>query len=321
MTATTVPVSQFIGIDVSKETFHYHLRPAAQADSLPRSPAGIRQFVRLLANVRVELVVMEATGGYETLLAAELAAHSIPVVVVNPRQIRDFAKSTGRLAKNDALDAAIIAHFAESVRPAIRPLPDSETQAFSELVARRRQLIELHTAESNRLQIARAPKVIRSIKRIMASLVKQLEDIDDDIDETVSSSPIWKEKDDLLQSVKGIGPATSRSLLAELPELGRINRRELAALAGLAPFDHDSGKFKGQRCISGGRGPVRAALFMATLNATRSNPTIRTFYQRLRAKGKAFKVAMTACMRKLLSILNMILKTKTPWKNLSPQSH
>lgn len=319
--STAVSVPQFVGIDVSKETFNYHIRPAGLEDSLPRSPTGIRQLLSRLKDFTVELIVMEATGGYETLLAAELAAHTLPVVIINPRQIRDFARSNGRLAKNDTIDAAIIAHFAQAIRPAIRPLPDAVTLAFSELVARRRQIIELHTAETNRLQIARNPKVTRSIKRILAALARQRAEIDEEIDETVSSSPIWKEKDELLQSVKGIGATTARALLAEIPELGQLNRRQLASLAGLAPFDHDSGKFKGVRCISGGRGAVRASLFMATWSATRSNPVIRIFYNRLIAKGKKFKVAITACMRKLLTVLNMILKTKTPWKNLSPLSH
>jgi transposase len=314
---TAAPTPVFVGVDVSKESFDYHLRPCSQADSLPRSPTGIRQFIDRLHAFPVELIVMEATGGYEKLLAAELAAARLPVVIVNPRQIRDFAKATGRLAKNDKIDAQVISHFAQAVRPQIRPLPDADAELFAELVARRRQLIELRTAESNRLPMARGKKVIRSIKHMLTTLTAQLEELDQDLDDTIHNSPLWKEKDDLLQSVAGIGPGTSRSLLAELPELGDLNRRQVAALAGLAPYDHDSGKLKGKRCISGGRAPVRNALYMAALTATRTNPVIRKLYQRLRAKGKVFKVALTACMRKLLSILNMILKTKQPWRDKS----
>jgi transposase len=313
MTNATPAVS-FAGIDVSKDTFDYFIRPAQQSGSLPRSPAGIRQFIQLLRTFTIELVVMEATGGYEKILAAELAAAALPVVVINPRQVRDFAKATGRLAKNDAVDAQVIAHFAEAVRPQIRPLPDAETQVFAELIARRRQLIDLRTAETNRLALARAKKVKRSIGRIIATLTSELEDLDLEIDDTVSNSPIWKEKENLLQSVKGIGQITARALLAQIPELGQLNRRQLAALAGLAPYDHDSGKLRGTRSISGGRAPVRTALYMAALTAIRSNPAIRAFYKRLQAKGKKFKVAITACMRKLLCVLNMIIKTRQPWK-------
>jgi transposase len=311
MTSTT---PQFVGLDVSKETFEYHLRPSRLADSLPRSPVGIRQLISRLREFPVELIVMEATGGYEKLLAAELAAARLPVVIVNARQVRDFAGATGRLAKNDRLDAEVISHFAEAVRPQVRPLPDADSEAFAELVARRRQLIELRTAETNRLQMAVAKKVKRSIQCLLKELNAQLEELDQDLDDTIRSSPIWKEKDDLLRSVPGVGPGTSRALLAEMPELGRLNRRQSAALSGLAPYDHDSGKLKGLRCISGGRAPVRSALYMAALTAIRKNPKVRALFRRLRAKGKKFKVAITACMRKLLCILNMILKTRKPWR-------
>ncbi len=310
-----VPVPVFVGVDVAKDSFDFNIRPAGDAASLPCSPAGIRQFITRLRLFQVQLVVMEATGGYEKLLAAELAAAGLPVVVVNPRQVHDFAKACGRLAKNDRLDAEIIARFAEAIRPQIRPLPSSDSQALSELVARRRQLVELQTAESNRLQTARAPKVQKSIRRLLSVIGKQIADLDNELDKTISNSPVWKEKDDLLQSVKGIGPATAHTLLADVPELGLLNRRDLAALIGLAPYDHDSGSLKGIRCISGGRAHVRTALYMATLTAIKWNPAIRRFYQRLISKGKAFKVALTACMRKLLSVLNMILKTKQPWRD------
>lgn len=304
----------FVGIDVSKETFDVHLRPLALTHSLPHSAAGIRELLALLRPHSVQLVVLEATGGYEKRIAAELAAHRIPVAIVNPRQVRNFANASGKLAKNDALDAAVLAHFADSIRPVVRPLPDAEAQLLAELVARRSQLVALRTAESNRLEQARAPRVVQSIKRILVALDKQLHDLDDDINDTIEHSPIWKEKDDLLQSVPGIGSTTSHALLAEMPELGSLTRRKAAALAGLAPYDHDSGKLRGVRCISGGRPAVRNALYMATVTATRHNPVISRLYQRLIDNGKKFKVAITACMRKLLSILNFILKTKQPWR-------
>jgi transposase len=318
MTSVSDPVHVCVGIDVSKDVFNFHIRPSALAGSLPRSPAGIRQFISSLKDFRVKTIVMEATGGYEKVLSAELAAAKLPVAVVNPRQIRDFAKSTGRLAKNDSVDAAVIAHFAEAVSPQIRPLPDEDIELLSELVTRRRQLIELRTAESNRLPLARAIRVKRSIQRIIGTLTKQIEELDSDLDDAISDSPLWKEKDDLLQSVKGIGPTTAHLLIAEFPELGKINRRSAAALAGLAPFDDDSGKFRGSRHISGGRSPVRTALYMAALSAKRFNPSIKAFYQRLKANGKKTKVALTACMRKLLTVLNMIIKTKQPWRDTTP---
>jgi transposase len=308
----------FAGIDVSKETFDLHLRPLALTQSLPHSAAGIRELLSILKAHPVELVVLEATGGYEKRIAAELAASHIPVVIVNPRQVRDFAKASGKLAKNDALDAAVLAHFADAIRPVVRPLPDAASQILTELVTRRSQLVALRTAEGNRLEVAHAPRVIQSIKRILSALDRQLQELDEHIDSTIESSPIWKEKDDLLQSVPGIGPTTSHALLAQMPELGSFSRRKAAALAGLAPYDHDSGKLRGLRCISGGRASVRNALYMAALTATRHNPVIRELYKRLRAKGKAYKLALTACMRKLLAILNHILKTKTSWRTSLP---
>lgn len=314
----TTLAPSFVGVDVSKDSFDFNIRPAGEAASLPCTPAGIRQFIARLSHFQVQLVVMEATGGYEKLIAAELATAGFPVVVVNPRQVHDFARACGRLAKNDRLDAEIIARFAEAIKPQIRPLPSAETELLSELVARRRQLVELQTAEFNRFQTAHAPKVKKSIQRLLSAIGKQIAELDDELDKAIANSPVWKEKDDLLQSVKGIGPATARTLLADVPELGQLNRRNLAALIGLAPYDHDSGKLKGVRCISGGRASVRAVLYMATLTATKWNPSIRRFYQRLISKGKVFKVAMTACMRKLLTVLNMILKTKQPWRDNCP---
>ena len=309
-----------IGIDVSLAQLDVHILPSGEAFCLTHDSAGIRELLSRLHGRSVARVVLEATGRMQNVLASELNAAQIPVVIVNPRQIRDFAKACGRLAKNDALDAQIIARFAQAICPALRPLPDAQTLALAELVARRRQLVEFQTAESNRLKTAMVPKVKRSILRLLKALAKQIADIETELDQAVRNSPLWKEKDDLLQSVKGVGPATSRTLLADVPELGSLNRRQLACLIGLAPFDHDSGKLKGQRSICGGRAHVRSALYMASLSAIRCNPHLKAFYTRLRILGKPFKLAITACMRKLLTILNMILKTKTPWRIPTPQN-
>jgi transposase len=312
---TNNTAQSFIGIDVSKDKFDYFIRPSGDAGSLSYTPSDVAKFLARLSSLEVALVVMEATGGYEKQLAAQLSAAGLLVAIVNPRQIRDFAKSTGQLAKSDALDASITAHFAESIRPKVRPLPDADTQALQELVTRRDQLIQIRTAESNRLQLAAVPKVKKSIQRHLKALQQNIDDIEDDIDDTISNSPIWKEKDDLLQSTPSVGENTSHKLLAAIPELGRLNRAEVAALVGLAPYDDDSGKFRGVRHIRGGRAQARSALYMAAVSAIRCNPAIKKFYTRLRSKGKAFKVAITACMRKLLTILNYILKTKQPWRD------
>jgi transposase len=306
--------NRFIGIDVAKDHFDVAVRPGGMGFSLTADTQGYRDVVARLRELRPTLIVLEATGGYEKILVAELAAAALPVVVINPRQARDFAKAAGILAKNDALDAQCLAHFAEAIRPQIRPVPDAITEALSDLMARRRQLVDFMTAETNRLKMARLPRVQSSLEKHLTQLAQQLKDLDRDIDDFIQQSPVWKEKDDLLQSVSGIGPITARVLLAELPELGVVSRRQIAALAGIAPYDHDSGKLKGRRCISGGRPSVRSVLYMATLAAIKHNPAIRADYQRLRAKGKLFKVAMVACMRKLLITLNHILKTKTPWR-------
>ena len=310
----TNTVSSFVGIDISKEKFDFFIRPSSQAGSFSYSPVDVAQFVSLLSRFNVGLIVMEASGGYEKQLAAQLNTAGFLVVIVNPRQVRDFAKSTGRLAKSDAIDASVNAEFAEKIRPQVRPLADAESQVLKELVTRRDQLVQIRTAESNRLQVARTPKVKKSIQRNINALQQNIDAIETDIDNIISNSPIWKEKDALLQSTPSIGQQTSRKLLATVPELGLLNRSQIAALVGLAPYDNDSGKFKGTRTIRGGRGPARHALYMACITAIRFNSVIRAFYQRLRATGKAFKLAMTACMRKLLSILNYIVKTKQPWR-------
>jgi transposase len=304
--------SIFVGIDVSKARLDVAIRPTGERESVANDKAGIKDLVKRLAKIQPVLIVLEATGGLERPVTHALAGAELPVVVVNPRQVRDFAKATGQLAKTDSIDADMLARFAEAVRPALRPLPDAVTLELRALTARRRQIIEMIGAERNRL--ATASKAVR--KRIDAHLgwlEQELERADKDLDRSIQHSPIWKENEDLLLSVPGIGPVTSHTLLAELPELGELDRKQISALAGLAPFNRDSGSLKGRRSIWGGRAPVRSALYMATLVATRRNSVIRDFYKRLRAKGKVFKVALVACMRKLLTILNSMIKHKTRW--------
>lgn len=303
----------FVGIDVAKDHFDVAVRPLGIAFALQMDASGFKEVVSKLSALAPEAIVLEASGGYEKLLAAQLAAAGLPVIVVNPRQVRDFARACGIMAKNDSIDALVLARFAEAVRPQIRAIPDANAEALSALVTRRSQLIEIRTAELNRSHMAHHPKVQSSIKKHLKLIDQQIDELEKEIDDFIRNSPIWKEKDDLLQSVKGIGPITARVLLAEMPELGSANRRQIAALAGLAPFDQDSGKLRGRRCISGGRPVVRTALYMATLAAVRSNPAFRAHYKQLVARGKIFKVAIVACMRKLLILLNNLLKTKKMW--------
>ena len=309
MTAPTV----FVGIDVSKDSLDVALRPSGERWQLAHDPRGIETLLQRLAGMAEVLVVLEATGGYEQAVAAGLAGAGRAVVVANPRQVRDFARATGQLAKTDAIDAAVLALFAERVRPEPRPLPDEARQSLEALVTRRRQLIEMLLAEQNRLTHARRT-IRRSLTDHIRWLERQLGGVDRDLDQAVRSSPLWRAQDDLLQSVPGVGPITSRTLLAELPELGRLSRKEIAALVGVAPLARDSGTLRGHRTIWGGRASVRAVLFMAAAAATRWNPVIRTFYQRLRAAGKPAKVALTACMRKLLTIVNAIMRSQSPWR-------
>jgi transposase len=308
----------YVGIDVSKARLDIAVRPTAQRWSVANDEEGIAQLVSRLKELTPALVVLEATGGLELPLATALYAAGVPVVVVNPRQIRDFAKATGRLAKTDALDAQVIAHFAEAVRPIPRPLPDAQAQALEALLSRRRQVVGMLTAEKNRLGTA-LPQVRSMLKAHIAWLQGQLAEIDKELGSTIQQSPLWREKDNLLQSTPGVGPVLSITLLAELPELGTLNRQQIAALVGVAPLNRDSGTLRGKRTIWGGRARVRATLYMATLVATRFNPVIKAFYQRLCGAGKAKKVALTACMRKLLTILNAMLKHHTPWRSLSSQ--
>lgn len=302
----------FVGIDVSKTRLDIAIRPTGQSESVANEKAGVRALVKRLGTLQPAWIVLEATGGLERPLMHALVGAELPVAVVNPRQVRDFAKATGQLAKTDSIDAEVLARFAEAVRPALRPLPDAVTLELRALTARRRQIIEMIGAEKNRL--AMASKAVR--KRIEAHihwLEQELDRADQDLDRSIQQSPIWKQNEDLLRSVPSVGPVISRTLLAELPELGALNRKQISALVGLAPFNRDSGSLKGRRSIWGGRASVRSALYMAALVATKHNPVIRQFYNRLRGAGKKPKVALVACMRKLLTILNAMIKHKTRW--------
>jgi len=307
-------VTNCVGIDVSKDRLDAHVRPSGEAFAVARDGEGLEQLVDRLAALDVSLIVVEATGGFETTVAAALAGAGLPLAVVNPRQIRDFARALGKLAKTDALDAEVIALFAEKVRPEPRPLASPEAQALGELVARRRQIVEMIGMEANRRRQAADKRLAKKFDRHLAFLEKELADVDADIDAGVRASPAWREKEELLASVPGVGPVTARTLIAELPELGQLNRRKLAALVGVAPFNRDSGLWRGHRMIGGGRAGVRNALYMAALAATRWNPVIRAAYRRLVARGRPKKVALVACLRRLLTILNAILRDKTPWQ-------
>ena len=302
----------YVGIDVSKDTLDVAVHGDKQHWSFPNNETGITKAVSKFKELSPELVVLEATGGFEVFLATELVVAKIPTAVVNPRQVRDFAKSVGMLAKTDILDARIIARFAATVQPNPHPMPDIEAQELGALTARRRQIINMITAEKNRLSTA-GETVKPGISAHINWLEKELNEINRNIKQKVKDSPIWREKDELLQSVPGVGTNLSAIILAELPELGTLNRKQIAALVGVAPLNRDSGTLRGKRTTWGGRATVRTALYMATLVATRYNPVIRRFYERLREAGKATKVALTACMRKLLTILNAMLKYQTSW--------
>jgi len=306
-------MERFIGIDVAKATLDIASLPDGESWTVTNDDDGIHELAPRLVALAPTLIVLEATGGFESAVAAALAKLGLPVVIVNPRQVRDFAKALGRLAKTDALDATILAEFGQKVRPAPRALPDEAAQLLDALLTRRRQLIEMLTAEKNRLGFARGP-VQRDITQHIRWLEKRLADVDGELHDAVTASPLWQAKDDLLRSVPGVGRVTSVTLLAELPELGRLSRREIASLVGVAPLNRDSGALRGKRLVWGGRAPVRAALYMAALVGLRWNPVLRTFYDRLRAAGKPFKVAATACMRKLLTILNAMVRQQRRWE-------
>ncbi len=298
----------FVGIDVAKQQLDVHVRPTDASFRLGRDDAGLTELVERLQRLAPVLVALEATGGYEITVAAALGSAGLPVAVVNPRQIRHFARATGTLAKTDALDARVIARFAEAIQPVARPLPTAEAQALAERVARRRQLNEMLGAERNRHQQVRDPRLQRRIATHIRWLTQALADLEADLDDLIRSSPLWRETDNLLQSVPGIGDVTAYTLIADLPELGRLDRRKIAALVGLAPINRDSGTLRGRRMIGGGRPMVRCVLYMATLTAVRFNPVIAHL------AGRPKKVALIAAMRKLLTILNAILRDQRPWQ-------
>jgi transposase len=307
--------SVFVGIDVSKERLDVHVRPTGESFVVARDDEALAGLVERLRPRRTRLVVLEATGALHVRVAAALAAGGLPVAVVNPRQVRDFARATGRLAKTDRLDAEAIARFAEAVRPEPRPLPDAAAQTPAALVARRRELVALRTAEKNCLRQAEAAWVRRDLEASIDALAGRIAAIDQEVDQHVKGSPIWRARENLLKSVPGVGPTVARTLIAELPELGRLSRRKIAALVGVAPLNRDSGTLRGKRIIWGGRPAVRAILYMAAVSAARCNPAVAASYKRLRSTGKPAKVALTACMRKLLTILNAIARDQQPWKH------
>ena len=304
----------FVGIDVAKDHLDVHLRPSGEAFRLARDADALEELAGRLVGLAPELIVLEATGGFEVAVAAALAGVGLRLAVVNPRQIRAFARAVGRLAKTDRLDAEVIALFAERVRPQARAIPDAQMRALADLVARRRQIIDMITAESNRQRQTHDLRLQSSLERHLAWLQHELGEIDRHLDGTVRGTPAWRETEDLLASVPGIGPITARTLIAELPELGLLDRRRIAALVGVAPINRDSGAMRGRRMIMGGRTTVRNALFMAPVSAARWTPAIRIFYQRLVQAGRPAKIARIACMRKLLTILNAILRDRRPWK-------
>jgi transposase len=304
----------FIGIDVAKDRLDVHVRPSGEAFAVARDGEGLAALVDRLRVLAPRLIVSEATGGFEQVVAGALGAAGLPIVVVNPRQIRDFARALGRLAKTDRIDAETIALFAERVQPELRPLPDAEARLLGELVARRRQVIEMIVAEGNRARLLESRRLKKRIERHRSALQDELSKIDGEIDDTIRGTPIWRENEDLLKSVPGVGNGVARTLLAELPELGSLGRKQIAALVGVAPFNRDSGTLRGKRTVWGGRATIRASLYMAALVASRFNPVIARFYRRLLAAGKPKKLALTACMRKLLIILNAIIRDQRPWQ-------
>jgi len=308
-------IERWIGIDVSKAVLDVHVLPSAQAWSTANDAPGIAGLVARLGRAGNALVVMEATGGYQHEAAVELSRAGAAVAVVNPRQVRDFGRATGRLAKTDGISAEVLALFAERIRPPARFVSDEELELLGAFTMRRRQLLEMLTAEKNRQGVARAPEVRQELEDHISWLKKRLKDTDAKLDRAVRKSPLWRAKDEILQSTPGVGPVVSRTLIAELPELGKLNRKQIAALVGIAPFARDSGTLHGRRTVWGGRASVRTALYMAALVGVRFNPVLREMYQRLLAAGKLRKVALVACMRKLLVILNAMVRTGTEWQD------
>jgi transposase len=306
--------SIIVGIDVSKDRLDVAVRPSGVAFVVERNAGGLEVLIARLRELSPLLVALEATGGFETVAAAALAGAQLPVVIVNPAQVRAFAKAIGRWAKTDPIDAAVIAHFAEATKPQVRPLPDEATRLLADLVTRRRQIIEMMVAERQREQRMTIPRLKKSVSRLIKALEKELASLDEDIDDTVRGSPAWREKEDLLESVPGVGPVIARTLIADLPELGTLGRKEIAALAGLAPFTRQSGKWRGKSFIAGGRTAVRSALFMGAMVAKQHNPVLKAFFDRLVAAGKPKMVAIIAVARKLLTILNAIVRDNQPWQ-------
>jgi transposase len=307
-----ISVETFVGIDVSKGTLDLCIEPAGETLHVDYDDKGISQVVKRLVEVSPTLIVMEATGGLEMRLAGELSAKSLPVAIINPRQARDFAKATGQLAKTDSVDAAILAAFARAIRPAVRPIKDAETRALDDLVTRRRQLVDMRVQEI--LRLGTASKVQKkSLTAHITWLNKRIAALDDEMTKRLRASSVWKSKDDLLRGIPGVGDVTSLTMLAKCPELGQLNRREIAALTGVAPLAKDSGKHRGKRFIWGGRADVRAVLYMATISAMRFNSLIKAFADRLTLAGKPGKVVIVACMRKLLTIMNALIKNNMPW--------
>ncbi len=303
----------FAGVDVSKGTLDIAFRPDGKSMTVDNNDEGIKKLCKRFKKLSPELIVLEATGGLEVLAASILVSKGFSVAVVNPRQIRDFAKATGKLAKTDALDAEVIAHFAEVIKPEVRPLKDEAEQGLAELIARRTQVIQMLVAEKNRLCRTGGKRIRKELKEHIEWLERRLKKMDKDIESAIKESPVWMVKDDLLRSVPGVGKVLSMALLAKMPELGSLNSKQIAALAGVAPINRDSGKFRGSRRIWGGRADVRTALYMSTLTAVRCNPVIRDHYMQLKERGKKPKVALTACMRKLIVMLNAMMKNNEPW--------
>ena len=308
-----IAVEKFVGIDVSKSTLDVCIEPNRQTLRVAYDEAGIAQVIGCLKAVNPTLIVIEATGGLEVRVATELAGKGLPVAVINPRQARDFAKATGQLAKTDQVDAAVLAEFAKAIRPQARPLKDADTRALDDMVSRRRQLIDIRVQETLRLGTAASKALQKSLNQHIAWLDNRITEVDNDLSKRLRESDAWRTKDDLLRGIPGVGVVTSLTLLAKCPELGKLNRREIAALAGVAPLANDSGKHRGKRSIWGGRADIRAVLYMAAVSAIRFNPVIKAFAERLKKTGKPTKVIIVACMRKLLTIMNVMLKDNASW--------
>jgi transposase len=304
----------FVGIDVSKDQLDVHLLPSGEAFAVVRNGEGLADLNGRLGALDVATIGIEATGGFETVAAASLASAGLPVVVLNPAQVRAFARALGKRAKTDPIDAGVIARFVQATRPEVRPLPDAQTQTLADLIARRRQIVQMIVAEQQRGKRATLERLRRSVERLLRALESELSELDREIDGTVRGSPAWRRNEDLLRTVPGIGPIIARTMLAEMPELGTLDRRQIAALAGLAPWTRQSGQWKGKSFIGGGRASVRAILFVGALTAARHNPALKAFHQRLIAAGKPKIVAVVAVARKLLTILNAIIRDQNPWQ-------